>query len=108
MGTVLSNQLTMKLLICLFALIVCAYAAPQADLINVEGRPFVRYANGAVVPSLTPSVAAATHAHLATKFAYPYFGLYGYYDLFVCHDCLRFRSPPIFLWCIPSCPCPSR
>ena len=28
----------------------------------------VAHPNGAVTPPLTPSVAAATHAHLATKF----------------------------------------
>merc|ERR1712129_396004 len=83
-------QLTMKLFICLFALFACAAAAPQyfgyggyggyshglpADLAPaVLQNGLVSYPNGAVVPSLTPSVAAATHAHLATKF-----GAYGGY-----------------------------
>jgi len=80
-------HLTMKLFICLFALFACVAAAPQffyghgyshglpADLHPaVVQNGLVSYPNGAVVPALTPSVAAATHAHLATKF-----GAYGYY-----------------------------
>lgn len=66
----------MKLFICLFALLACVAAAPQylyghayalpADLAPaVLQNGLVSYPNGAVVPSLTPSVAAATHAHLA-------------------------------------------
>ena len=52
-----------------------AYARPVdlAPLERDQNDP-VNYPNGAVVPSFTPSVAAATHAHLATKF-----GAYGGY-----------------------------
>jgi len=51
-----------------------AYALPADLAPAVVQNGLVSYPNGAVVPSLTPSVAAATHAHLATKF-----GAYGYY-----------------------------
>jgi len=47
---------------------------------SAEADPWTVYANGAVVPSLTPSVAAATASHLAAKgYAYaPYALGYGY------------------------------
>ena len=65
--------------ICLFALIACAFAAPQyyggyADVVPAGGYGLVRYPNGALVPAQTPSVAAAGRAHLNAKF-----GLYGYH-----------------------------
>ena len=62
----------------MFALIACAFAAPQyyggyADVVPAGGYGLVRVGN-AVVPAQTPAVAAAAHAHLAAKF-----GRYGYY-----------------------------
>jgi len=83
----------------LFALIACAFAAPQfyggyghgygyshglpADLLPATVQAgLVHHPNGAVTPALTPSVAAATHAHLATKFGvyggHGGYGRYGY------------------------------
>jgi len=75
--------------ICLFAMIACAFAAPQylygaypyahhlpADTLPATVQAgLVHHPNGAVTPAQTPAVAAAAHAHLATKFGYgPYFG----------------------------------
>ena len=50
-----------------------AHALPADLAPAVLQNGLVAHPNGAVTPALTPSVAAATHAHLATKFG-PYFG----------------------------------
>ena len=71
-------------------MIACAFAAPQrfygyphhgyshglpADVLPATVQAgLVHHPNGAVTPALTPSVAAATHAHLAGKF-----GVYGHW-----------------------------
>ena len=50
-----------------------AHALPADLAPAVVQNGLVAHPNGAVTPALTPSVAAATHAHLATKFG-PYYG----------------------------------
>ena len=77
------QQLLFQILACLIA---CALAAPYYPYGYAHGLPadlapavvqngLVAHPNGAVTPALTPSVAAATHAHLATKFGpYAYWG----------------------------------
>ena len=56
-----------------------AYGYPYSHALPADLAPatlqagLVAHPNGAVTPALTPSVAAATHAHLATKFG-PYYG----------------------------------
>lgn len=52
-----------------------SHALPADLAPAVVQNGLVSYPNGAVVPSLTPSVAAATAAHLHTKFGpYAYYG----------------------------------
>ena len=50
-----------------------SHGLPADTLPATVQAGLVAHPNGAVTPALTPSVAAATHAHLATKF-----GGYGY------------------------------
>merc|ERR1712064_16861 len=79
MGAVVTYQVNMNRFISFFALLAVASAAPSAKsdadpAIHILGRApitsvggLTTYANGAVVPTDTPAVAAATAQHLAAK-----------------------------------------